>query len=150
MIRKLLVITGLALFALTGTTALSSCEKDPASLNDTITFQDLNAPYVSLTPTVAITPTSSVTFYAKSNAMSNSNYKIYVFIDGNFVSSISGITSSGSTPSCGTFGNVTTTLTAGLHTWFATSDGFSSYGSQSSPRSVNVLTTTTCNKVEVF
>jgi hypothetical protein len=150
MIRKLLVITGLALFALTGTTALSSCEKDPASLNDTITFQDLNAPYVPLTPTVALTPTSSVTFYAKSNAMSNSNYKIYVFIDGNFVSSISGITSSGSTPSCGTFGNVTTTLTTGLHTWFATSDGFSSYGSQSSPRSVNVLTTTTCNKVEVF
>ena len=150
MIRKLLVITGLALFALTGTTALSSCEKDPASLNDTITFQDLNAPYVSLTPTVAITPTSSVTFFARSSAMSNSNYRIYIYVDGNFVNSISGITSSGSTPSCGSFGNVTTILTAGVHTWFATSDGFSTYGSQSSPRSVNVVTTTACNRVEVL
>lgn len=150
MIRKLLVITGLALFAFTGMTTLSSCEKDAPSLNDSITFQNLNAPYVSLTPTVAPTITTSVTFFARSSVMSNSGGGVEIYIDGNFAGYITSSTSSGISPSCGLSGNVNRTLTTGNHTWYGRSlNGFYDFGTSFNPRSIPI-TTVTCNKQEVL
>jgi len=149
MIRKLLVLAGLAIFAITGMTTLSSCEKDPVSLTDTITFEKLNGPYVALTPTVAPTKTTSVTFFARSTVMSNSGGYVEIYVDGNLVNYITTSTSSGIFPNCGQTGNVTTTITTGTHTWFGRSaNGFYDFGTSFNPRSINI-TTVTCNKQEV-
>jgi hypothetical protein len=150
MIRKLLILPVVALlFATMSLSTLTSCEKDPADLNDTITFEELNAPYTVITPTVAPTKTTSLTFYARSTVMSNSGGSVDVFLDGNYVNSIFVTTSSGVIPNCGLSGNVTTTVTTGSHTWFARSaNGFYDFGTTWSPRSITV-TTVTCNKQEV-
>jgi hypothetical protein len=151
MLRKLIVIPcAMMLIAFMSLSTLTSCEKDPASPSDTLTFTQLNEPYVSLTPTVATTQTSTVTFFARSFAMNNSFGQINIFVDGIYINTITGTTSSGVTPSCNSFGNATTTLTAGVHTWFATTANSSQvYGTQSNPRSVNI-TTVSCNRVEVL
>jgi hypothetical protein len=89
MIRKLLILPVVALlFATMSLSTLTSCEKDPADLNDTITFEELNAPYTVITPTVAPTKTTSLTFYARSTVMSNSGGSVDVFLDGNYVNSM--------------------------------------------------------------
>ena len=129
--------------AFTGLTTLSSCEKDTASPNDTLTFAELNAPYTALTPTV--TPSGSVTFFARSTYMSSAGNSIDVFVDGSYLNSIFVTTNSGVTPACGLSGNVTTTLTAGTHSWFARAGNFNW---STSAHSINI-TSNVCAKQEV-
>ncbi len=143
MIRKLLIISGIALMAFTGLTTLSSCEKDTASPTDTLTFAELNAPYTALTPTVS--PSGSVTFYARSSIMNSASNAIDIYVDGSKVGTIIQPTSASGIPNCGTTGNVTTTLTTGVfHTWQAAKSG----NFPGNSRSI-IVTSTVCAKQEV-
>jgi hypothetical protein len=137
MIRKLLIISGIALMAFTGLTTLSSCEKDTANPKDKLTFAELNAPYTA--------PLGSVTFYARSSIMNSAGNAIDIYVDGSKVGTIIQPTPASGIPNCGTTGNVTTTLTTGVsHTWQAAKSG----NFPGNSRSIN-LTSTVCAKQEV-